>query len=373
LRVTSPAIDVKDVWDALVATYGTAGTYGLLLETQLDAPVSGAKADLTVLETAVALNLDSKVSLAKADLTTLESRLSAARATALDELLAGNLPTDLTNLGTAIGAIPTTMVGTNNAALASALVTHATALGTHDTGIAADIAALITSYLNHGTHGLPQIDTELGTLATAVGAIPTTMVGTNNAALASAWTAALATILGNFSAANIGYLANINNANLATIPAISAERIGYLDNIDASLKDLFYEHFQTSVDDLPNVTTSGDTGYANLIDNDVGVGMNLATSTREAIINFGGPCYIKKLRHYGDAGNDQSCTAKLLAYVDGAWVDALRGIVTVGATWSSWLDLDTPRTAIEWKFISDTFTGPENFGELELSGIRIGV
>lgn len=64
MRVTSPAVTIKDIWDALVADYGIAGSYGLLLET----------------------NLDAKVSLAKADLTTLETRLSAARATKLDNL-----------------------------------------------------------------------------------------------------------------------------------------------------------------------------------------------------------------------------------------------------------------------------------------------
>jgi hypothetical protein len=36
----------------------------------------------------------------------------------------------------------------------------------------------------------------------------------------------------NWTAARAGYLDNINNANLATVPAISAARIGYLDNIN---------------------------------------------------------------------------------------------------------------------------------------------
>ena len=86
MRVTSPASEIKDIWDALTAAYGAAGTYGLLIET----------------------NLDSKVSLAKADVSALALEAS---------------------------------------------------LTTHGTDIAADIAALITAYLNHGTHGLPALET----------------------------------------------------------------------------------------------------------------------------------------------------------------------------------------------------------------------
>jgi len=67
MRVTHPAVTIKAIWDALTAEYGIAGSYGLLLET----------------------NLDAKVSLAKADLTTLEARLSAIRAGYLDNLSAG--------------------------------------------------------------------------------------------------------------------------------------------------------------------------------------------------------------------------------------------------------------------------------------------
>jgi len=64
MRVTYPGVTIKQIWDAQTALYGIAGSYGILLET----------------------NLDGKVSLAKADLTTLETRLSAARATKLDNL-----------------------------------------------------------------------------------------------------------------------------------------------------------------------------------------------------------------------------------------------------------------------------------------------
>ena len=58
-----------------------------------------------------------------------------------------------------------------------------------------------------------------------LGAIPTTaMRGTDNAALAADWTAALATILGNFSAARIGYLDELAAANLpADLDAVKAK------------------------------------------------------------------------------------------------------------------------------------------------------
>ena len=46
MRVTSPAVTIKAIWDALVAEYGVAGSYGLLLETNLDAKVSLAKAKI---------------------------------------------------------------------------------------------------------------------------------------------------------------------------------------------------------------------------------------------------------------------------------------------------------------------------------------
>lgn len=69
-----------------------------------------------------------------------------------------------------------------------------------------------------------QVRTEMDSNSTRLSAIEadTTgingegMRGTNNASLASAWTAALATILGNFSAARIGYIDELAAANLPT-------------------------------------------------------------------------------------------------------------------------------------------------------------
>jgi hypothetical protein len=73
-----------------------------------------------------------------------------------------------------------------------------------------------------------------------VAAIPTVMVGTDSAALAADWTAALATILGNFTAARIGYLDELDfdlNARLGS-PAgasISAD-IGTVDSVVDAVK-----------------------------------------------------------------------------------------------------------------------------------------
>lgn len=79
---------------------------------------------------------------------------------------------------------------------------------------------LVNDRLDHATYGLSALDTKIG-------AIPTTMVGTNNAALAASWTAALATILGNFTPARIGYLDELAAANLpADVAAIPTTMVG---------------------------------------------------------------------------------------------------------------------------------------------------
>jgi len=63
-------------------------------------------------------------------------------------------------------------------------------------------------------HDVLYADAAGASIAVDIAAIPTVMVGTDNAALAADWTAALATILGNFSAARIGYLDELAAANL---------------------------------------------------------------------------------------------------------------------------------------------------------------
>jgi len=251
MRVTSPAVTIKTIWDALVADYGAAGTYALLLETQLDAPVSGAKADLTVLEAAVALNLDSKVSLAKADLTNLETRLSAARAGYLDELAAGNIPTDLSNLVTnylgdathGLAALET-LIDDLETRISAVRAGYLDNLNNANLGTIADISTLtatIIGYINNVNLGtisdisslnvtrigyLDQLDFNLNE---AIAAIPTTMVGTNGAALASAYTAARAASLEFMGRAFEGYtptvgVASDNDANYVTVLEVASGR-----------------------------------------------------------------------------------------------------------------------------------------------------
>ena len=116
MRISSPAVTIKDIWDALTADYGAAGTYGLLVETNLDAPVSGAKADLT----------------------TLESRLTAVRAAFLDVGISSRLA----------AVAYTAERGTDSAALASAWTAAlATALGAYTAAKAAYLDAAISSRL----------------------------------------------------------------------------------------------------------------------------------------------------------------------------------------------------------------------------------
>jgi len=93
MRTTAPTILVKDIWNALTAEYGVAGSYGKLLEDYIDAKISEVhKQVCSGADPADSIGrriydyLDSKVSLAKADLTTLETRLSEARAGYLDNL-----------------------------------------------------------------------------------------------------------------------------------------------------------------------------------------------------------------------------------------------------------------------------------------------
>lgn len=211
MRITSPAISISDIWDALVADYGDAGTYGLLLET----------------------NLDGKVSLAKADVSVLEGRLSAARALKLDNL----------------------------------------------------------------------------------------------------------------------------------------------DNIDSSLKELFYEHFGTTIDDDPDLVVSGTvTNPDNLVANSIGTSPTWDTIAEYVELTFEAPAYIKQLRTFGHNSNNNDGRAKLQAYVDGSWVDVLEGIVAQEYVWSSWTNLTTPSTAMKWRFTLTTVdTGQAtSFRELELKGVKIG-
>ncbi|KKL83937.1 hypothetical protein LCGC14_1969760 [marine sediment metagenome] len=137
----------------------------------------------------------------------------------------GELQTDWANggrLDLLIDAIPTTaMRGTDNAALASVLGALDTAAATGAVSNAklavAYLKQLVTKQLN-ATDGF-------GALKTLLDAIPTTMRGTDSAALASAWTAALATALGNYTAARAVYLDELDFDLQGTLSTIA----GYID------------------------------------------------------------------------------------------------------------------------------------------------
>jgi len=159
----------------------------------------------------------------------LETRLTALRAGYLDEL-------DF-DLAAAIAAIPTVMVGTNNAALAADW-TNALA-----TALAAYTAA-------RGAY-LDELDFDL---AAAIAAIPTVMVGTDGAALvASGWDAALATILDNFSAARIGYLDELDFDLAAALTAID----NYVDGMELAIVGADGDTLETLSDQLDGVGGTG--------------------------------------------------------------------------------------------------------------------
>lgn len=123
----------------------------------------------------------------------------------------------------------------------------------------------IITYLSHGTYGLSALDTDLGTLLTrlsavragyldeldfalqeAIAAIPTTMVGTDDAALASSWTAVLATALGNYTAVRAVYLDQLDFNLQETITALQTD----LDNPSQYMADVSALALEATVDDL---------------------------------------------------------------------------------------------------------------------------
>ena len=100
-----------------------------------------------------------------------------------------------------------------------------------DAGALSDLATLLAA----ASPEIAQILADSGELQTdwvdggrldlLIDAIPTTMRGTNSAALASAWTAALATALGNYTAARAGYLDELDFDLQGTLSTIA----GYID------------------------------------------------------------------------------------------------------------------------------------------------
>jgi len=79
----------------------------------------------------------------------------------------------------------------------------------------------------------------LGALKALLDAIPTTpMRGTDNAALASAWTAALATALGNYNATRAGYLDNLSAGAVALEVTLTAMKgSGWSDETLKAIRD----------------------------------------------------------------------------------------------------------------------------------------
>lgn len=160
--------------------------------------------------------------------------------------------------------------------------------------------------------------------------------------------------------------------------AYTAARAAYLDNINETLRDLFYTNFYTTVDDYDNITVTGTcTTPENLINNNLGAAdvANFQLVNEYVQIDFGQSVYIKQLRIHGDAGSTAASRYRLQAYVDGAWVDALVDIVDPDIDdWgpAGWIDLDTPRVAALWRFECTTRAASAVVTEIELHGVGVG-
>lgn len=157
-------------------------------------------------------------------------------------------------------------------------------------------------------------------------------------------------------------------------PTVSAARAAYLDNIDASLKELFYEHFGTTVDDLPGITASGDmAGVEASMINNILVSVEFGAVDRYLELDFGAPTYIKKFRYNGSDVSNVGNRYKVSAYVAGAWEDCLTDIVDIDtAAWDLWRDLPTPQVSSRWRLTCTTFDTAAWMREIEFLGVRLG-
>jgi len=179
---------------------------------------------------------------------------------------------------------------------------------------------------------------------------------------------------------NLDSKVSLAKADLTTLEtrlsAARATKLDNLDNIDASLKELFYEHFGFTVDDDPDLTTSGTaTMPESLVDNDTGTVAGFPVLGNYVEILFEAPAYIKQYRIYSHGGSNGTGRFKLQAYVAGAWVNAKTGIPTVAGAWSAWTDLTSPQTSIRWRLevtTLDTGDAQTRQYELELKGVKIG-
>ena len=145
------------VWNAATATYGSAGSYGLLLETDLDAAISSRAASATALSNAtwtdakagyLTAAVATATALATSDgkLDTLSTRLSAARAGYLDNLSAGAVALAATALSNATWTDAKAGYLTGAVATAAALTT----VGDNVVLILADTGELQTDWHDGG-------------------------------------------------------------------------------------------------------------------------------------------------------------------------------------------------------------------------------
>ena len=102
------------------------------------------------------------------------------------------------------------------------------------TALLADIASILgyADLIDDGTNGLAAIKAEVE----GIGGVA--MRGTDSAALASSWTAALATALGNYTAARAGYLDELAAANLPTDVDTLKTYCDILDNATNGLANI---------------------------------------------------------------------------------------------------------------------------------------
>ncbi len=126
------------------------------------------------------------------DIDTLLARLTALRAGYLDELAAGNIPTDLSTINDLVDDIETRLTAV-----------RADYLDQLDFNLQEAVAAIPTTAMR---------GTDLALLA----ANYATERGTDDAALASSWTADLATVLANYTETRAGYLDELAAANIPT-------------------------------------------------------------------------------------------------------------------------------------------------------------
>lgn len=200
----------------------------------------------------------------------LETRLTAARAGYLDELAAANIPADVDTILTRLSALRAgyldeldfdlnARLGTPaGASLAADLLTIDNLVDDLETAVGAiegattlhnKLTAARAALLDQITAlRLAELDaanmpTDLANILTEVAGLNgDAMRGTDNAALAASWTAALATALGNYTAARAGYIDELAAANLpADVDELKASKGRQLFSMD------FWSAFQEEV------------------------------------------------------------------------------------------------------------------------------